>query len=428
MAQSGDIVTPRLDGEPWFEKPPLLYWMIAAGHTVGLRAEWAARLPGALLSVAFLVFFYRSVADEFSAELALTASAILATSAGWIAYSFAALTDLGMSAALAGAMLITLYEKRARSGWLAGGLLGFAILGKGLVPVVLFAPLFFVAPGMRLAIAAGALLVAAPWHVWCLSVNGAAFWNDYFWKQHVARFFTPALEHVQPFWYYLPVVLAALFPWTPLAALLARPGVYADSRLRLLGAWVLYGLVFFSASRNKLPGYILPLMPALAIVLAAALDAARVKRWWLAVCALLLIGLPVVASILPDALLSGIRSADVRPSLAGLLFLAALPAVWWLASKGRLQCAVLTVALAAGLGILYIKNTAFPALDRGVSVRAFWLTNRTILERACLGEIRRTWQYGLNYYAGRPIPSCQASELGRPMVHGTQDVLSIAVP
>src|SRR6202795_5118450 len=108
MARAGDWITPRLNGQPWFEKPPLTYWMTALGHLVHLPDEWAARLPEALMSVAFLVFFYVTLAREFSPRMALTATAILATSAGWLAYSFAALTDLPMSAALGAAMLVAI--------------------------------------------------------------------------------------------------------------------------------------------------------------------------------------------------------------------------------------------------------------------------------------------------------------------------------
>jgi len=432
MARSGDLVTPRLNGEPWFEKPPLLYWMTAAGNWVGLHDEWAARLPVALLSVAFLVYFFRIIETEFSSEIALTAAAILATSAGWLAYSFAALTDMGMAATLNAAALLTLYDSRRWSGWAAGALLGLSILGKGFVPVALFAPLLLLARGKRTSIITGAFVVAAPWHLLCLARNGEVFWNDYFWKQHIARFFTPALEHVQPFWYYLPVLLGALFPWTPLAALLARRGVYEDTRVRILAAWAAYGFVFFSISRNKLPGYILPLLPALAVVLAAALELPRKKNAWLAACAVMLTALPALGSILPAALLSGIRSGNMVITPVGIVFLPVAAGVWWLASwlpaKDRRLPAALGVALAAGLGIVYIKYTALPALDRTVSVRAFWAGNRTEIERACVGEIRRAWQYGLEYYAQRPLPVCASKNVGNARIEGTQDVLSIAVP
>ena len=214
--------------EPWFEKPPLTYWLTALGHLAHLPDEWAARLPEALISVAFLIFFYATLAREFTPPLALAATSILATSAGWMAYSFAALTDLPMSAALGAAILIAVFDERRAL--LAGAFLGLSILGKGFVPVVLFAPVLLITR-KRFHILAAAVIVASPWFILCWLRNGPAFWDDFFWKQHVARFLTPSLEHVQPIWYYIPVLLAGLFPWTPLAALLTRRQLYADRRL-----------------------------------------------------------------------------------------------------------------------------------------------------------------------------------------------------
>ena len=106
-------------------------------------------------------------------------------------------------------------------------------------------------------------------------------------------------------------------------------------RLLLLAAWLLYGLIFFSVARNKLPGYLLPLLPALAIVLAAALESAPFKAWWLAACALLLIALPTVAGILPDALLAGLSRTHIAFAPGGLVFVVAAAVVWWLAWKQK---------------------------------------------------------------------------------------------
>jgi 4-amino-4-deoxy-L-arabinose transferase-like glycosyltransferase len=432
MARSGDWITPRLDGQAWFEKPPLTYWLTALGHLAHLPDEWAARLPEALISVAFLVFFYVMLAREFSPRLALTATTILATSAGWLAYSFAALTDLPMSAALGAAMLIALCgERRREHSIIAGVLLGLAILGKGFVPVVLFLPVLFLVPGKRLTILGGVAIVAAPWFVLCWLRNGGAFWDDFFWKQHVARFLTPSLEHVQPFWYYLPVLLAGLFPWTPLVALLARRQFYADFRMRLLGAWALYGLVFFSVARNKLPGYLLPLLPATAILLAAAWESAPFKGPFralsLAACALLLVVLPTVTAILPDALLAGLSRVNITFMPVGLIFLPVALAVWWLAKKGDAEAAFLTVALAAGIGVVYLKYTTFPPLDAMVSVRNFWRSNRDAVSSACLENVGRTWQYGLNYYEGREVPNCSPGDAG-PRIAIRERQLSLAAP
>src|SRR5262249_1263355 len=145
-------------------------------------------------------------------------------------------------------------------------------LAKGFAPLVLFAPVFLVARGKRLAIIAATVLVAAPWFIACGIANGSVFWNDFFWKHHVGRFLYPDLEQVQPFWFYVPVILGMLFPWTPLVPVVFLPKTYRDVRVRSLMLFLAFGLVFFSASRNKLPGYVLPLMPALAIILAVGLD------------------------------------------------------------------------------------------------------------------------------------------------------------
>ena len=422
MAHSGDWVTPRLDGSPWFEKPPLLYWMTGAGHKLHLSDEWAARLPLALVSLAFLWFFHRTLAREFSPRVALAATGILATSAGWVAYSFASVTDLPMSAALGAAMLIGVFgpsaiPSRARQttvlGIWAGVFLGLAVLAKGFVPLVLIAPVLLVARRMRLAMLGAAALVAAPWYILCELRNGPVFWNEFFWKHHVDRFLHPTLDHPQPFWYYVPVLLAGLFPWTPLAGLLFRPKTYRDERIRFLVFWLVFGLVFFSAAQNKLPGYVLPLLPVLAIVLAVALDKTPAAGWWIGACVVLLIAAPAIASYLPDALLSGVTSAHFSfARLArGWPFALAAAGVFWLAWLGKREQAMLAATLAALAAIGYFKIAVLPVLDQRYSVRGFWRAHAQQLEAVdiCVKDVRRDWVYGLNYYAGRPLPECPGS-------------------
>ncbi len=251
MAESGNWITPVLDGEPWFEKPPLLFWLSGLGFLIGLSAEWAARLPIVLVSLAFLAFFHQVLAREFSARLALVATAILGTSAGWVAFSFASVTDLPMSAAFNAALLIAMFGPVAvnarepgssKPGYLAGLMLGLAVLAKALVPVVLFAPVWLMARGKRMQILVVGVLVAAPWFLISWGIHGQVFVDELFWKHHVSRFFQPDLQHVQPFWFYGPVLLGALFPWTPMALLLARPRTLDDPRIRFLLVIAVFGL------------------------------------------------------------------------------------------------------------------------------------------------------------------------------------------
>jgi 4-amino-4-deoxy-L-arabinose transferase-like glycosyltransferase len=258
----------------------------------------------------------------------------------------------------------------------------------------------------------GCVAAAAPWYVLVWARNGSSFWNEFFWKHHVERFFTPSLQHVQPFWYYIPVLLAALFPWTPLAGLLFRPKLFSDVKIRFLGGWLAFAFLFFSVARNKLPGYVLPLMPALAIVLAVAIEKipAVAARWWLTASALLLIALPIIVAALPDALLYGVRRAPVVLT-PGVPFLLIAPLVWWLAWREKATLGILAIGLAVMFGLAYVKGKIFPVLDSRVSVRQFWQANHT---PACLDDsVRRDWEYGLNYYAARPLSHCQADEYPR---------------
>lgn len=445
MARTGDWITPHLDGKPWFEKPPLLYWTNALAHLVRLKDEWAARLPVALIGLAFLLFFHRTLAREFSPTVALTATGILGTSAGWAALSFAAVTDMPMAAALNAALLVALFGPQAlgspssggrvvrytAQGWIAGALLGIAILGKGFVPVVLIAPVFLVARGKRTQMLIASAAVAAPWFLLCLAMNGSAFWNDFFWKQHVLRFFSSELEHVQPFYWYVPVLLAGLFPWTPLVLLMGSRRALEDERVRFLLIYLAWGLLFFSASTNKLPAYVLPLMPGMAIVMAVALDRSKYAARWLVVCALLLMGGPVIASILPDALNTGITHVQLKGFLGwqSLLILAipiaAAASAWWLATEdaeqewsGRRKWSALVVAAAAVLSLGYLKWSTFPVLDQNVSVRAFWQAHKAEVSGACVAGVGRTPLYGLNYYAERPLAECAEGQRPRVVMRG----------
>ncbi len=409
MAQSGDWVTPRLNGSPWFEKPPLLYWMTALATKLGFHDEWAARLPVALVSIAFLAFFFSIVEQEFSAGIAAMATAILGTSAGWLAYSFSAVTDLPMSAAFNTAMLTALFDTRRRqaAGWTAGVMLGIAILAKAFLPVALFFPIWMIARGKRLAIIAGAFLVSAPWHLLVWLRNGSAFWSVYFWQQQVGRASSAILPHPQPFWFYLPILLVGLFPWTPLFGLLARRKPYDDVRVTSLLIWLGLAIVFLSLIPNKLPGYLLPLIPGVTIVLAAALDKGTQQQWWIGVCALLLALTPVIAQSLPDAFLAGFTHTHWTLTFRGWPFVFGAAAAWWLASRKQTSLAVLAAALTAASAAAYLKASALPELDRRVSVRTFWEAHKKEAETSCIDPgVRRAATFALDYYAGRALPEC----------------------
>jgi 4-amino-4-deoxy-L-arabinose transferase-like glycosyltransferase len=418
MAATGDWITPRLWGVPWFEKPALLYWMTAAGFQAGLGPESAPRLPVALASVAFLIYFFVALQREFGGRAAWYSATILATSAGWLAYSHIAITDLGMSAALAAAMLTILRgpvagKERVTSSAGAGILLGVAVLAKGLVPLVLFLPaLWFWRRRIRdlLIVFGAAALIAAQWYVLVILRNGAPFVDEFFWKHHFGRFLTSALQHERPVWFYVPVLLAGLFPWTPLLVLLCSARAFQDRRCQFLLAWFAWGFLFFSVSRNKLPGYLLPLVPAIAALLGIAAAEARVRSsklmLLLGAAAALLSLVPPLEDALPQALLAGMSHTPLKVVTLWIVpgLLAGLLCAYF-EKAGHRDLAMALVAGATVVAVVSIVWRVYPALDRQVSGRAFWISTRQSI--TCLPPMNRSQRYSLEYYAGRSLPDCK---------------------
>jgi len=407
MAATGDWITPRLWGQPWFEKPALLYWMTASGFKLGLGPDLAPRLPVALASVAFLIYFFVVLRREFGDRAAWYASVILATSAGWLVYSHVAITDLPMSAAFAAAML-TLFTGSVRASLAAGILLGLAVLAKGLVPLVLFIPAFwFLRHRIRdLAILfSAAVIIAAPWYVLATLRNGSPFLEDFFWKHHFGRFLTSELQHGRPFWFYVPVLLAGLFPWIPMLVLLFNRGLYRDRRAQFLLAWFTWGFVFFSASRNKLPGYLLPLLPPVAALMGIAAAEARARSpkfiVLLAASAALLGLVPVVSDALPQALAAGISRTTFHLATIWIVPALLIAILCGLLEKtGRRDLAVAALAISTAVSVVVLVWRVYPALDRQLS-------GRSAGSITCLPPMNRSQRYSIEYYVGQNLPDCK---------------------
>jgi 4-amino-4-deoxy-L-arabinose transferase-like glycosyltransferase len=204
-----------------------------------------------------------------------------------------------------------------------------------------------------------------------------------------------------------------MLPWCPLLLLLIQRKIwYADPRRRFLLWWALFGLVLFSASANKLPGYVLPLLPALAALAALGLDELADARIWLAACAGLLIAFPIAAPLLPAAVANE-WSAAPQPAFdwTWMMPLVPLAAVWILESRGQRLAAMLVVTAATAIGVTYLKVRCEPEMERIATARALARQVAAHPGAVCLAAIKRDQEYGLEYYAGTPLPSCQANPL-----------------
>jgi 4-amino-4-deoxy-L-arabinose transferase-like glycosyltransferase len=434
MAQTGDLVTPRLWGSPWFEKPPLSYWMTAAGTWAGLDPELSARLPVALLSLLFLAAAFWLVRQEFGVEAATISIGALGTSAGWVVYSNLCLTDLPLAVFFSLAVLLALPLLReapdtshaSRRFLFIGVCIGLATLAKGLVPIALAVPfLWFLRRFWRQwwIAAVSFCVVALPWYVAVYARNGQLFIREFFWKHHVERLYSPSLEHVQAWYYYVPVILAGLFPWTPLLGLLALRQTVWDSRQRFLVSIVAFGFLSFSISLNKLPGYLLPLIPSVFVLIGAQFEtqtAVQLSRAWLFACALLVAAIPPLAPILPQFLAAGrLSRVAAMPGITRteFFYIAAPLAVVFFAKR---SWAALLLGLCVVAGGIYLKTVAYPLLDQSVSPRQFWYRSRGV-QGVCDGGINRDWMYGLSFYRGAPLPACMSGKFSfmlRSQGHG----------
>ncbi len=292
MVESGDWVTPRLNGIRYFEKPALGYQLTALSFTLFGENAFSLRFPSALavlLTAGFLYFWTAyQVRDPLLPGMA---TAIYLTFGLVFGIGTFAVLDSQLNAALTltvGGFQLA-WQSRSRAavrGWLifAGFAAGCAFLVKGFlafaVPIVVIVPfLLWQRDWMRwfwrfwlpLLIA---VAVALPWS-WKIAVAEPDFWR-YFWvEEHWHRFFDRTYDRgPQPFWYFLPILLGGMLP----AGLLAVPGAFGIKRawlgkplIRFLLCWAVMPLLFFSASSCKLGTYILPCFPPLAVLLALAL-------------------------------------------------------------------------------------------------------------------------------------------------------------
>ena len=374
MARGGDWVTPRLNGLLYFEKPALQYWIGALSFQCFGITEFAARLWPGLAGFLTVSTVGLTAARLWGRQAGVQAFGI-AGSTTWIVVNAHFLTlDAGLTFFLTLALCAVLLAEcgelsapaRRRCMWLAWAAMAGAALSKGLVGIVIpgcvlvLASLWLRDAGLwrRTRPVAGVVIflaIAAPWFV-LVSLRNPGFAEFFFIHEHFARYLTHAHHREGAWWYYLPLLLAGLLPWTSALPWVARrtPAAGpADIKARgLLLSWCAFVLVFFSLSGSKLPSYILPMFPALALLIAGQLRGAGapVLRWHLLVPVLVWLAILLAATQVhrlasagtPEPVMDALGSA-LR--VGALIFLGCAGAAWWLLGRRRTTAAVLSVAL-----------------------------------------------------------------------------------
>jgi 4-amino-4-deoxy-L-arabinose transferase-like glycosyltransferase len=290
MFTTADWISPRLCGCLWFEKPALIYWLSAMSYRLFGVSEFAARLPVAIAATVTVLLLYVATKRVASQRLAFITSLVLATAAMFIGYARVASPDMPLAATMTAALLAGFMateargRKRAMLWAVSFAAMGLAVLAKGLPGVALVVLIFVVYfTWMRRAdlinwreVVIGAavfLLVASVWYVPVTMRHGWTFIHEFVIRHHFQRFTSNEFGHPQPFYFFLPIAIAGLAPWSafllPAIARLKRLQPRRDRRDALVAfawAWAAVVIVFFSFSGSKLPGYILPAFPALAIL------------------------------------------------------------------------------------------------------------------------------------------------------------------
>ena len=451
MAETGDWVTPRLYGRPWFEKPPLLYWGGAIFFkTMPSQPEVAARLPSAIcaliatLALAWLA--WRTYGEECARWLLL----LLPTSVGMIGFSHACATDMPFAgmltvALVCAAVILGLVLAKddtpllPRTPWLAlilfGFFLGLAVLAKGPAALILTGgAVFFWAlftkrwrDAFRLlhpAAIATFCVTALPWYILCARRN-PDFFRIFIIDHNFKRYLTPEFQHIQPFWFYIPVLLIAFLPWLALSLWGFYVGLIEWRESKAIGSLALlflfssvFCVIFFSISRSKLPGYILPSVPLIGLLLARTVQLYNAKQ------RNSFIGLVLFGSILFALFAAGLVVGPVSehpPSMSDVsgLFLGAVVFSFTLSnlllifarrpSTSRSQTPLSPLIATPTLVALLLSPLWLPGLFRhdlsGRTLANEIPSPSTVSQDFFAGKMSRGAQYSLNFYLHKEIPN-----------------------
>ncbi len=408
MVASGDWLTPRLNDLDYFEKPPLQYWTTATAYEIFGVGEWTSRLWTALTGFLGVLAVGFTASRLYDRRTGLFAATVLASSLAYVLLGHFNTLDMGLAFFMTVTVCCVLLARdsrarddapEARCGgvarraptarrWMlvAWAAMALATLSKGPVAVVLSSGALvlylattrdwrlsrMLAPVLGLALF---LSIAGPWFV-AVSRANPAFAHFFFVHEHVERFLTTEHRREGPPWYFVPVLLAGLLPWLSLAPSAIVHAWRAPSRRgfspeRLLLSLSIVVFAFFSFSGSKLPSYILPMFPALAIVVGrrlAAIDATTLKRHLLFVAGLATIAAPVIAFVPLDVNDSDEAVAAFRvaatASMAAWLVVTLIGT--GLLARGRTTAAVVTTGLAALIGWSCLLH-GHEILGRGMS-------------------------------------------------------------
>ncbi len=293
MLTRGELLTPYIFGKPQFEKPPLYYWFVILSFKIFGVNEFSARIASSIFGIFGVLGVYLLGKILINRRAAFFAGIVLATSINYLALSRACVIDMLLCVLILYAFLFFFYAYLSESGKSKWYLLSFvflalAVLAKG--PIGVFLPLVII--GIYLIFAKelkklkeipflrGVILflaVAVPWYFLMYRVHGKEFIDVFFGFHNIVRFLKPEHRIGDVFYYYIPILMGGFSLWIAFLPLgiwqaFREESIKLKKTNLFLIIWFLVIFVFFSLSRTKLPTYIFPLYPALALLIGRLFD------------------------------------------------------------------------------------------------------------------------------------------------------------
>jgi 4-amino-4-deoxy-L-arabinose transferase-like glycosyltransferase len=444
MFERHDWITPMLAGKPWLEKPALYYWEAIISYRFFGVSDWAARVPSAFDATLMVCAVYLFL-KRFRPGFAMDGALMMASAAGVIGFARAAATDMPLASMFAIGMLAwyAWYESGSRLYLsLFYIFMGIATLAKGPIAVLLamvIVGLFVFAKGeyrliwMTLWIP-GILLfcvVALPWYV-AVQLQDPEFFRVFILEHNLARFGTNLYHHPEPFWYYLPVALLGLMPWT-VFVLVALTRVLrewwlqkrkflanADALNAFLVIWLIVPILFFSTSQSKLPGYILPALPAGALLVAEYLRGKLATNERESSIVIVLHSIIASLPIIPALMIYYLLIEHHLPWNTGTLLSSAVALVLaigiglTLCSHYGLRMIRFVSLVPVILTITALLKIGAPALDDSLSARPVSRQLRALQNQKLpitLFLASRETEYGLHFYENQPISRYELNQI-----------------
>jgi len=433
MAVTGDWITPRLNGIKYFEKPPLQYWMTATAFKAFGEHEWTARLWVAVTGFAGVLMVGFAGARLFGRRAGFYSAIVLASSILYAAIGHINTLDMGVTFCLTLGLLGFLMAQRGAArtretrlwmllawtamglGFLSKGLIGLALPAGAMVAYALVhRDISFLKRLEPVAGVAVMLAIALPWIV-AVSIANPEFPHFFFVHEHFERFLTQSHRRTAPWWYFVPILIAGMLPWAAMLgqALIAAwkgdpPGQsFKPRRFLLLYAAVIF--LFFSVSQSKLPSYILPIFPALALLVGEWLTRIRGRTLaWL----ILPIAVLALAGAIASPLVVNLGNEKVPAALYGLFsgwilagaltLLAASCLAMFFAWRSRIDAAIVALG-AGGLLLIQLLMTGHETLSPSYSTSHVSGTLRPLLDADTPFYSVRTYEQTLPFYIKRTV-------------------------